>query len=68
MTVSIPSLYSGKLNSMDLPITRAQLERWYIGGEAISVAMPGLSADQVQFLVSGMTPEERIAHFGPLAR
>ena len=68
MTVSIPSIYSGRLNSMDLPVTIEQLERWHLHGEAILVAMPNLTADEVQFLVSGMTPEERVARFGPLAR
>lgn len=68
MTVSIPSIYSGNLNSMDLPVTIEQLERWHKEGEPLLVAMPNLTADEVQFLVSGMTPRERVARFGPLAR
>ena len=68
MRVQVPSIYSGNLNSMDLPVTYEQLERWHKQGEAILVAMPNLTADEVQFLVSGMTPEERVARFGPLTR
>lgn len=68
MLVKIVSLYSGQLNEMELPVTAEQLERWHGQGEALLVAMPGLSADEVDFLVSGMTPAERVAHFGPLSR
>lgn len=68
MRVQVPSIYSGRLNEMDLPVTSEQLARWHKEGEAILVAMPNLTADEVQFLITGTTPQERIARFGPLAR
>jgi len=60
------SLFSGQLNEMDLPVTPEQLARWQ-DGEGILVAMPGLNHDQLEFLISGMTPDERRKRFGPLA-
>lgn len=60
------SLFSGQLNEMDLPVTPEQRERWQQGENAL-VVMPGLNHDQLEFLVSGMTPTERRARFGPLA-
>lgn len=53
---------------MELPVSLEQLEAWHLQGEPIFVAMPGLNVAQVDFLVFGMTPEERVARFGPLSR
>ena len=66
MNVQIKSLFTGRLNTVDLPVTPGQLARWQ-EGEAPLVAMPGLNPDQLEFLVSGMTPAERLERFGPLA-
>ncbi len=66
MNVQIKSLFTGRLNMVDLPVTPGQLARWQ-EGEAPLVAMPGLNPDQLEFLVSGMTPAERRERFGPLA-
>ncbi len=66
MNVQIKSLFTGRLNMVDLPVTPGQLARWQ-EGEAPFVAMPGLSHDQLEFLVSGMCPSERLERFGPLA-
>lgn len=62
----LKSLYSGNLNELDVPVAAEQLERWHKQGEPLFVAIPGLNANQVQFLVSGMTPGERVARFGPV--
>ncbi len=64
--VQIKSLFTGNLNTVDLPVTLDQLARWQ-QGEAPLVAMPGLNHDQLEFLSSGMTPTERRERFGPLA-
>jgi hypothetical protein len=60
------SLFTGELNNMDILATHEQLESW-LEGESICVAMPDLMHDHIEFLVSGMTPEERRKRFGPLA-
>ena len=64
--VQIKSLFTGRLNEMDIPASREQLRRWQ-GGESLLVAMPDLAHDHIEFLVSGMTRAERRKRFGPLA-
>jgi hypothetical protein len=66
LRVQTKSLFTGELNNMDIPVTYEQLERW-LEGESMCVAMPDLTHDHIEFLVSGMTPDERRKRFGPLA-
>ena len=46
---------TGKSNVMDLPVTEDQVRRWK-GGELIQNAMPHLSADEREFLITGILP------------
>ena len=39
MMITKKSMFSGKANTMDLPVTRAQLDRWQ-GGELIQNVFP----------------------------
>ena len=48
---------------MVLPITSTQLDRW-TGGDLIQNVFPDLSADQREFLMTGITPEEWNQNFG----
>lgn len=53
---------TGKVNSMDLPVTEQQLQAW-LGtpeqpGQLIQHVMPHLSLDQREFLISGCDDEE----------
>lgn len=63
MRIEKRSIYSGKVNTMDLPITDEQLARWQ-NGELIQNVMPKLSAAEREFLISGCTPEDWEAMFG----
>ena len=63
MLIERTSMISGKTNSMELPITNAQLDRW-TGGELIQNVFPDLSVDQREFLMTGITPEEWNRTFG----
>ena len=63
MLIERTSMISGKTNSMELPITNAQLDRW-TGGELIQNVFPDLSVDQREFLMTGITPEEWDLTFG----
>ena len=63
MLIEITSMISGKTNSMELPITNAQLDRW-TGGELIQDVFPDLEIDQREFLMTGITPEEWTRTFG----
>lgn len=67
LRVQVKSLFTGKLNLMDIPATFEQLERWLMG-ESLGVAMPDLEPEHIRFLVSGMTPGERQARFGNALR
>lgn len=54
---------TGEENEMELPITVLQLEAWR-NGAAIQVAMPQLSPNQREFIISGIMPDEWEALFG----
>lgn len=43
---------------MDLPITQHQLDRWQ-AGELIQHVMPELTAEQREFLISGLPPTQQ---------
>ncbi len=57
MLISRTSILSGKNSEMELDITNEQLELWH-KGMLIQSAMPNLSPDEREFLISGITPEE----------
>ncbi len=63
MLIKRKSIISGDTNSMVLPITSAQLDRW-TGGELIQDVFPDLEIDQREFLMTGITPEEWTQTFG----
>ena len=63
MLIERKSILSGNTNSMVLPITSTQLDRW-TNGDLIQNVFPDLSADQREFLKTGITPEEWNQNFG----
>ena len=63
MRIIRTSRLTGNTSVMDLPITREQLAAW-IDGELIQNAMPHLDADQREFVMTGITPDEWQAAFG----
>ena len=63
MIVKKKSLLTGKVHTMDLPITQEQIDSW-VNGELIQNAMPQLDREQREFLISGITPEEWKKAFG----
>jgi len=63
MEITKKSKLSGKEHTMDLDITQDQIAQW-LNGELIQVAMPNLTNDQREFLISGSTPEEWDEIFG----
>lgn len=58
------SILSGKTNSMALPIRQGQVEYWQQSGELIQNVFPHLNADQREFLMTGITPDEWDSAFG----
>lgn len=62
--VTMRSMFTGRPNSMDLPIREGQILFWKASGTPIQRVFPHLSADQREFLITGVTPEEWAAEFG----
>ena len=60
MIVSNVSIISGKQYGMDLNITQEQYEEWLHTERLVQDIFPDLSADEREFLISGITPEEWI--------
>lgn len=63
MQITMTSTVSGKVHTREIPVTPEQIARWQ-GGELIQNAMPNVSADDREFLMTGVTPEEWDAFFG----
>ena len=63
MIITRTSPFSGKVNTMDIDITSAQIEK-YNSGELIQRACPHLSADEREFIKTGITPTEWEETFG----
>lgn len=63
MYITRVSPYSGEENTLNIPVTQAELDRWQ-DGELIQNAMPHLSAEQREFLISGLAPGEFASMFG----
>lgn len=65
MQITKRSPLTGKDNTLDLPITEAQLNSWKRGEGLIQNIMPDLTPDQREFLISGSTPEDWATLFPP---
>ena len=57
MLITRTSPFSGITNSMEIAVTQAQLDAWE-SGTLIQDAMPNLSADEREFIKTGITAEE----------
>lgn len=57
MQITRTSMLSGKTHTMDLPVTREMLIQWE-RGFLIQDAMPHLSPDEREFLMTGIMPDE----------
>jgi len=58
MLITRTSPFSGNTNSMEIEVTIEQLRSWRQDGILIQDAMPNLSADEREFIKTGITPEE----------
>jgi hypothetical protein len=63
MKITKRSPYTKQMNTMEIPATHRQLWDWHTG-IMIQVAMPNLTPDEREFLMTGYTPEDWIAMFG----
>ena len=63
MTVTKTSPLTGKATTLDMDVTEEQIASWK-GGELIQRAMPNLTADEREFLMTGYTPADWEVMFG----
>lgn len=63
MLITRTSPFSGKENTMDLPITEDQVINWENGMHA-QHAFSNLPPEQREFIISGITPQEWEETFG----
>ena len=61
MLITKLSPISIKDHTREIDVTQSQLDAWK-GGLLIQKAMPHLSADDREFLMTGITPEEWDCH------
>ena len=64
MIVTRKSQISGKVHTREIPISEEQYWEGICSGLHIQDAFPQLSADDREFLLTGITPEEWDAAFG----
>lgn len=57
MLIKMKSLLSGVEHSREINATQDQIDRWKAGA-LIQDAMPDLSKEDREFLITGITPEE----------
>tara|TARA_R110000796_G_scaffold95826_2_gene201245 strand:+ start:1063 stop:1254 length:192 start_codon:yes stop_codon:yes gene_type:complete len=57
MLVGKRSMMSGTLNEMNIEVSEKQITLWQEGA-LIQDVMPNLSADEREFLMTGITPSE----------
>ena len=57
MLIKRVSPFSGEENEMEIPVTEEQLTNWK-NGMLIQNAMPNLTPDQREFLMTGITAKE----------
>jgi len=63
MKITRTSPFTGKTNTLDIPVKQSQLDAWR-SGELIQVAMPDVSAEHREFLMTGITPADWDDTFG----
>lgn len=64
MQITKISQLTGKEHTREIPVTLDQIVRWKDSGAHIQDALPALSDEDREFLISGSTPEEWAATFG----
>lgn len=62
MKVTRKSLFSGKVHTMELPVSPLDLDAYHAGKANIQDVFLHLTAEQREFIMSGITPEEWAKH------
>ena len=57
MKITRTSRLSAETNVMEIDVTREQIAQWE-GGMLIQDAMPNITSDEREFIMTGITPQE----------
>lgn len=66
MIIEKTSILTGRKNVMDLPITETHYKLYLSSKQSLSKSFPDLNDDELEFLATGITPEELMNHLGSL--
>lgn len=58
MLITKVSMLTNKVRTMDLDVTEEQMAKWNEGKTLVQRVFPHLTADEREFILSGITPEE----------
>ena len=64
MLLTRTSPFTGMMRTLDLPVSKDAYALWESWGMLIQDAMPNLTADQREFIMTGITAEEWNNTFG----
>ena len=64
MLIERESILTGKVHLREVDVTQEQLNAWRGSGRLIQAAMPHLTEDDREFVLTGITPEEWTAFLG----
>jgi|TARA_R100001244_G_scaffold11843_1_gene13986 hypothetical protein len=65
MKITRKSPFTGKVRTKELPITKFDYKLWQRGGLLIQHAFPHLSADDREFILTGISSSEWDTAFNP---
>lgn len=63
MIITRISPFTNKKHTIDINISEEQYQKW-CNGELIQNAMPNISADEREFIMTGITPDEWKKYIG----
>jgi hypothetical protein len=58
MLITRKSMLSGKVNTLEIPVTQEQLDLWESGAKLIQHVMPELTDSHREFIMTGITDDE----------
>jgi len=62
MLITRTSILSGKTRTKQINVNQSQIDKW-VAGMLIQDAMPDVSVDEREFIMTGSTPEEWDLYF-----
>lgn len=65
MKVTRKSLHSGQINTLEIPCTEEQMERFIRREDLVQNIFPDLTKEQREFIMTGITAEEWLEIFPP---